>query len=79
MNPLLHALLQYFQNFHHSLPSSILPLRNVLRPSATQYNGMPLSRKANTTSACSGFAKIALLTKNRLTQQKMTGVMIQHL
>lgn len=35
--------------------------------------------KAKTINAWNGFAKIALLSKNRLTQQKMIGVISQHL
>ena len=39
--------------------------------------GTPANTKTTTISVCNGSAKTALLSKNKLTQQKIIGVVIQ--
>ena len=54
------------------------PLR-FREPTLHQYSGNPATINAITTTVCNGSAKTARLSKKRLTQQKITGVVIQHL
>lgn len=76
--------LPHLQNLHHSVPLSVsLTLRpDIPRPSLPnlhQKTPIPTAMKPKTTSAWKGLAKMALVKRNRLTQQKQTGVKIQHL
>lgn len=67
------------QNFHELSSTLLLPLLFFLRPTCNQYNGIPAAINTTTMPACKGVAKTALDTKNKLTQQNIMGVVIQHL
>lgn len=69
------------QNRHHGFSASpaspFLLLTDRSLPLMRQkYTGTPAATNATTSIVCSGCAKTALLSRKRLTQQKMMGVAI---